>query len=292
MGTGGYSATFSGSPAGSLLSLAYTEGSWNGIGSSASPYTSSSTFGPMNSTELPFSFTATADCDVLFSFNHYNEEWNDNHSAQTVYIRIYNTARTSYTTLPYRASQYNGDGTSATFALTTRLFSGETLKFYVQGDAPYSQPIDRYRNVSVSASTPSASKIALLQTGSLGSFSGVGTSSSKLIAPTPIAAANTYINANPIQYNAFNSTMPVLVTLENCTVYFSATVQSLPDDNNQNLVVQGYSTTGQFLNGVGSAYIAEGTTGTSSLTLPRGTPFWFLQNSGGTQVSNLQVWAT
>ena len=104
MGAGAYSSTVSNTPAGSLLSLAYTSGSWNGTGASGSPYTSSSTFGPISNALLPFSFTATAECDVTLSLLHNNVSLDDNGYGQNIYYRI------NGTNIPFYDSTYSFSG--------------------------------------------------------------------------------------------------------------------------------------------------------------------------------------
>jgi Fibronectin type III domain len=293
LGTGAYSTTFSGSPAGSLLSLAYTAGSWNGTGASGSPYTSSSSFGPINNAVLPFTFTASSDCDVSLSLVQFNATADDNHGPQSGYFRIYNAADTAYTTLPIAWTNDATAVVNGTRTMTIRLFAGEKLRIYVSGSSPYNNPTDQYKNISVSAQAPSSSKLLLFNPTALGSaITGSGTSSDKFIAPNPLAAgklANYFVSG---AYQLYRTSVPYIVALEDCTIYFSATVQNRPDDNDQSLHIQAVQTNGAFNQSYGTGYLGEGVTGTSSQTIPRGTPFWFWQNSGGSQVSDMKVWAT
>ena len=284
----------SSSPTASLLSLSYTSGSWSGTGSAVSPYTSSSVFGPTNANNLPFSITATNNCDVTITFNQYNMTRDDNHSSQAVFYKI------NGQNLPFAAFSPDISGTeNRDRTYMVRLNSGETLQLYVIGDSPYSQPTDLYKNITCFANSPSTSKISFYNNGSLGAWTGDGTLSSKYIAPTPLARGKLY-NGITTYNRDIDTSVPIFVAMENCTLYLSATVQSIPDDNESSLDInyiylgntdpRGVGWFGPLLqpSGPSGFGIREGVSATHSMTLARGTLFGF---RCGTEVSDMKVWA-
>jgi hypothetical protein len=281
----------SSSPTASLLSLSYMSGSWSGTGSAVSPYTSSSVFGPTNANNLPFSFTATNNCDVTITFNQYNITADDNHSSQTVFYKI-NGNNVNYASLPPYAYGIAG-GLSRDRTYMVRLNSGETLQLYVKGASPYNQPTDLYKNITCFANSPSTSKISLYNNGSLGAWTGDGTLSSKYIAPTPLAKGKLTKYIFNSSSSDLDASMPIFVALDNCTLYLSATVENIPDDNDQSLTINYiYLNSGGYPILTAGFAIREGVSTTQSMTLARGTLFGFWQNSGGSQVSDMKVWAT
>jgi hypothetical protein len=267
----------------------YSAGSWSG-GTGSTAFTGNTTFGPIAGV-LPFSFIATQTCDVSISMLHSDIDTDDAGRPPLIFMRVYNSYGTSYTTLPY-VTYATSPGNPATFSFKTRLNACEQFQLVVNDRNYLSYSTARLSSISMTTSAPSASKLLLLNQGSLGTISGSGSATDKFIAPTPLAAGKltSYFLSNGS--GPIINTVPVLLTLADCTVYFSASVQDMPDDNGQGLEMQGIDSTGRFSNTLSSTRINEGVTGTASQVLPRGTLFWFWQNSGGSQVSNLQVWAT
>jgi hypothetical protein len=305
MGTGGYSATFSGSPAGSLLSLAYTAGSWNGTGASGSPYTSSSSFGPINNAVVPFTFTATAECDVTLSFVHNGADRDDNGNKQKFYYRI------NGTNIPFYDGGYYNSSTGVTVSgqtkgVTVRLTAGETLQIYATGYNYMST--DRLTNISCYATDPTTSAAAMLWNGRRIPWTGSGTSadpwttavtapllsSSGVIYTGGVTALNGEdIYGNPViddgYYRGRNGLNAVFIAKKTCTVTMSASVANVPDDNN-NYIALFYGASWPPAGSQSLYTIYEGTTnGSKSITVARGQYFGFWWNS---TITNLKVWAT
>ena len=291
MGAGAYSSTVSNTPAGSLLSLAYTSGSWNGTGASGSPYTSSSTFGPISNALLPFSFTATAECDVTLSLLHNNVSLDDNGYGQNIYYRI------NGTNIPFYDSTYSFSGAvnGLTQGVTVRLTSGETLQVYATGFL--GTITDRLTNISCYATDPTASPAAMLWNGRRIPWTGSGTSADPWTSSVTgslggytggvtALAGEDYYNRPAISdgnYRGRNGLNAVFIAKKTCTVTMAASVANVPDDNAHSLsLYYGANVQNQSIN--------EGTTnGSKSFTVSRGQHFGFYWTA---TVTNLKVWAT
>jgi hypothetical protein len=274
LGTGAYSTTFSGSPAGSLLSFAYTAGSWNGTGASGSPYTSSSSFGPINNAVLPFTFTATAECDVIFSMTQFNATANDNHASQDVTFKI------NSTTLPtlYGAfAPYNTVAVSRTVTYQIRLNAGETLYVYVAGYTGYDAPTDKYTSISCYGVAPRNSKLWFYDYGGVTSWTGAGTASDPFTATS--ASTTRFFTTGSTVGNYVHA--PTWVAIADGTAFLYAYNSGIADDNNQTLDLQ--------VTNRNTVSIGEGVTATRSTAMSRGA---FITLYGGSNMQNLKVWAT
>jgi hypothetical protein len=262
VGTGGYSATSASvTPAGSIISLAYTAGSWNGSGTSVAPFTSSSVFGPTNNALLPFSFTAISDADVTFSVYQYNSTNDDNHQKQNLYYRV-NGANIAYV-------NPSPGGSAATDSLTLRLFANEVLTFYVTGYNPYNDPTDLYTSVSMSAVAAAATKLKILSTPF--AITGTGTAADPFVTPTTLTTSNFTAN---VQF----------IALAAGTLYASGTVGTNNDDNSNNLVFVWDTKYGQPI------VIQEGTTQTKSATILRSEIVHIDKAFPGIPITNLKFW--
>jgi hypothetical protein len=253
-------------PAGSIISLAYTAGSWSGSGTSVVPFTSSSSFGPTNNAALPFSFTAISDADVTFSMYQYNSTENDNHGKQSVYYRV-NGANVGIAT-------GSPAGAAATTSATLRLFAGEVFTVYPSGSNPYDSPTDLYTTISMSAVAAVTSKLKLIS--SPFSLTGTGTAADPFVAPSPLTQTN-------FPYSSNNSTKWIYFrAMAAGTIYVSGANVDNNDDNSNNLEVV-------WKNVNKSLILYEGNNTTISTSIARGDVV-AIQN-GAITLNNLRFWA-
>jgi hypothetical protein len=261
VGTGGYSATSASvTPAGSILSLAYSAGSWSGSGTSVAPFTSSSVFGPTNNALLPFSFTAISDADITFSVYQYNSTADDNHQKQNLYYRV-NGSNIFVNSAP--------SGSAATNSLPIRLFANDVLTFYVTGANPYNNPTDLYTTVSMSAVAAAATKLKILSTPF--AITGTGTAADPFVTPTTLTTSNFTAN---VQF----------IALAAGTLYASGTVGTNNDDNSNDLMFVWDTKNGQ------PFALVEGTTQTKSATVLRGEIAHINKALVGIPITNLKFW--
>ena len=300
VGTGGYATSASVTPAGAVIALSYTAGSWSGNGSSTSPFVSSSTFTTSGSAAtLPFSFTASADCEVTVTFNH--TTYNDDSVGQDVNYAINGTVVVNLWNhfVPPIYQSYN----TLTQTRVISLLSGQVLTVVVKAGGNQ----DTYTNVSVSAVTPRASNAEFMLvsvsgnnpftplpiTSLGGTITGAGTAADKFTFPTPL-------NYGYVQYG---SGALMIRTLRACTVNYSCGVANVADDNGVNLysykIRQSLGNeTGNFTYLAydaitGAAAITEGTTGTRSFTATANTLYRLTQYGyPGNNVTDLKVWTT
>ena len=270
VGAGGYSAaSASVTPAGAVINLAYTAGSWNGSGTTVAPFTSSSVFGPTNNAVLPFSFTANADADITFSMYQYNSADSDNYGKQTIYYRVNGT-------------NYDVDGqpsgSAVTQSMAARLFAGEVLTVYPTGDAYGSPPVDLYTNISMSAVAAGSNKLKLLNAPF--AITGTGTVADPFVAPTPLTQSNfPYRSNQPAQTIHFYA-------MAACTLYLSGTLSDNGDDNSDYTAAYWRVLTNSY---AGSLFLDEGTTSTKSAAIPRGA--YIRIENRAVSLTNLRFWA-
>lgn len=236
----------------------YSSGAWSGTG----PVTSSSTLGPVNNSTLPFLIAATASTDVTLAYRHQNATEDDNHGKQTVYYRI-NGSNLELT--------QSNPGASADTSVKLRLNAGDILALYVTGSAAYNAPTDTYTNISITAAAATSSKMVAISLANFGTWSGTGAAADKFASTA-------------FTRNVSGGSGPIFYAISDCTVYMSATLGTIADDNNQRLGLYRANTT------TGAVFINEGNTATVSATFLRGQYIWLA--SEGMSVSNLQVWAT
>lgn len=266
VGTGGYSTTSASvTPAGSIISLAYTAGAWSGSGTSVAPFTSSSVFGPTNNALLPFSFTAISDADITFSAYQYNSTEDDNHGKQSVYYRV-NGANAGIAT-------GGPAGPAATTSATLRLFAGEVFTVYLSGSNPYNSPTDLYTTISMGAVAAISSKLKMIS--SPLALTGTGTVADPFVAPSPLTQTN-------FPYSSNDSTKWIYFRAMTAgTLYVSGTNVSNQDDNSSDM---------QFVwkNVYKALIFYEGNTGTISTAIARGDVV-AVQNGAAT-FNNLRFW--
>lgn len=270
VGVGGYSATSASvTPAGSIISLAYTAGSWNGSGTTVAPFTSSSVFGPTNNAALPFSFTATADADVTFSVLQYNATDSDGHSKQNLYYRV-NGANYDYEDRP--------GGSTATQGTTVRLFTGEVFTMYTTGESYGQSPTDLYTNINMSAVAAVSSKLKLLNAPF--AITGTGTAADPFVAPTPLTPTTFPNTGNPAQTIHFYA-------MTAGTLYISATLGNSDDDSSNDVYFRWRVLGNSY---AGGQFLSENTTQTKSAAIPRGA-FVRVESGNNPSITNLRFWA-
>ena len=199
---------------------------------------------------------------MTVAYRHQNATEDDNHGKQTVYYRL-NGSNLQIT--------QSNPGTTADTSVTLRLNAGDTLALYVTGGAPYNAPTDTYTNFSITSVAATGPKIKSLSLANFGTWSGTGTAADKF-------SSTTFTRSTP--YGAG----PIFLAIADCTVYMSATVGTIPDDNNQRLGLYHVNNTSPYV------FINENTTNTVSIAFTRGQLIWLV--SEGPTISNLQLWAT
>jgi hypothetical protein len=289
VGTGSFSSASSAvtpaAPA-SLVSLAYSAGSWNGAGTSASKYTSSSTFsaGANNSTTpalLPFSFTASQDCEFYLQWSHSSQDDDNGNVSHNTRILVngaaidtdqpYNSPETQG--LMYRSTQY-GQGTDP---YSIWLAAGDVVTVQVYQRSPGTNR-DTYTSVQAYAVARTASPITIIKPGYYPYWTGAGNVDSKFVLP------GTYDNINYSVTRGYS--LPVIfIAKKTGTFYWSATLSNYEDDNGSEL--NAYKN-GAFINN-----ISEGVTATRSISVAINDVIMIRGNQGGDNqnfFTNLSAW--
>jgi hypothetical protein len=266
----------------SFITLAYTAGSWSGVGTSASKYTTSSTFSPRpagaSSELLPFNFTATSDCEFYLKWSHYGVS-DDNYRAQTTQILI-NGSPVDTDPLSFG---FNGVATDIQGLISNSveypiwLTAGDVVTVRVYRQDTTHGPIDTYTSVSAYAVTRTSSPMTLTrQGGGSPSWSGIGTIDSK------------YVRAGSTEINNIGISNSIIITVKKSgTFYYTGTVSDYPDDNTSGFTL--------YKNGISTAqYIDEGQTVTRSVSVSVGDILEIRSGSNGpvgsNYASNISAW--
>jgi len=265
----------------SFITLGYTAGSWSGTGTAASKYTTSSVFSPRPSGGaselLPFSFTATSNCEFYLKWSHSGTS-DDNYRAQTTQILI-NGSPVDTDPLSFGV---NGVATDIQGFISNSveypiwLTAGDVVTVRVYRTLIDHGPIDTYTSVSAYAVARTTSPITLVQNvRGDPSWTGLGNVDSK------------YSMSGSFITSYFSATLPnkkaTFAVKKTGTFYATATVSNYPDDNSDALDI--------YKNGVYSGQtFPEGTTaGTRSVSVSIGDIIE-LSGYGNATVSNLSVW--
>ena len=265
----------------SFITLAYTAGSWSGAGTSASKYTTSSTFSPRpagaSSELLPFNFTATSDCEFYLKWSHYGAN-DDNYRPQATQILI-NGNPIDTDRIASTETQIQGL-ISNSVEYPVWLTTGDVVTVRVYREDTASGPIDTYTSVSAYAVARTTSPMTLTkQGGGSPSWSGIGTVGSQYVS----AGSTEIYNIN------FNTGSIIFTVKKSGTFYYTAIVSDYPDDN---FAVVYLSKNGAAPSTVDSFF--EGQTGTISKAVSVGDIIT-LYSSGNSQpntnyASNISAW--
>jgi hypothetical protein len=284
----------------SYISLSYTGGSWSGLGTSSSPFISSSTFTTGGAAAaLPFSFTASSDCEITVTLNH-TTYIDDNGGAQDLNYAINGTIGINLCHRFTPSGPYgNATGTQTRMV---SLLSGQTLTVKTNAGK-----VDTYSNISVYATSTRPSNVEFMSVTNSGNnqwtplpitifggaITGIGTADNKFTFPTPLAY-------NYLQYGW--GTL-IIRTLKACTVNYSCAIANVADDNGVDL--NSYKIRQSLGNEAGSfsytpydivteaPYIHEGTSGSRSFTATANTFYrLYMLAYPGNNVTDLKVWTT
>lgn len=299
VGIGGYATSSSVTPAGAVIALSYTAGSWSGNGSISSPFTSSSTFTTSGAAAaLPFSFTASADCEIIVTLNH-TTYIDDNGGANDLNYAINGTPCVNF----WHHFTPSGSGnTTGTQTRVISLLSSQTLTVKTTAGKA-----DTYSNVSVYATAPRASNVEFMAVSDRGNnqwtplpittfggaITGTGTAADKFTFSTPLNYA----------YVQYGWGTLIIRTLQACTVNYSCGLANVADDNgvsfNSYKIRQSLTNeSGSFTNlsydvGTGAAAINEGQSGTRSFAATANTLYRLTQYGyPGNNITDLKVWTT
>jgi hypothetical protein len=257
---------------------------------------------------MPFSFTATADCEVTISMSH-TASLDDNYGPQELSYYI-NGAVIFNMNTRHQGAPYRGGSATATHTRMIPLSSGEQLTIYLTGG----MPSDTFTNISAHAvparaagfeflsySTSGANAMVAVPTSTPNGFTltGTGTLADPFIFPT------TLITSQPAEI--------IVRALRSGTFYFSGASTNNSDDNDAEFGFRQVRITGEPNNGqhwynpgvydtqiTGINYQNENTvrwnegdSGTRSFTIVKNRNYrTYWRGVSGNNITNLKFWAT